>query len=74
MDKEYTKGFRKICYERNSALPEGADCCEYRLHFDKEKVSIQKEHAWTAFLLRRSPHKKTVLCDAPSSTEQLQEK
>ena len=34
-------------------------------------VSIQKEHIWTAFLLRRSPHKKTVLCVAPSSTEQL---
>ena len=37
MDKEYSKGFRLIRYERNSALPEGADCCEYRLRFDKEK-------------------------------------
>ena len=36
MDKEYAKGFRKIRYDRNSALPEGADCCEYRLHFDKK--------------------------------------
>ena len=26
MDKEYTKGFRKIHLIRNSALPEGADC------------------------------------------------
>lgn len=37
MDKEYSQGFRKIRYDRNSALPEGADKCEYRLRFDKEK-------------------------------------
>ena len=37
MDKEYSQGFRKICYDRNSALPEGAQCCEYRLRFDEDK-------------------------------------
>ena len=35
MDKEYSRGFRHIRYERNSALPEGAECCEYRLYMDK---------------------------------------
>ena len=37
MDKEYSQGFRKIQYDRNSALPEGADCCEYRLRWDERK-------------------------------------
>ena len=37
LDKEYSKGFRKIRYDRNSALPEGAECCEYRLRFDEKK-------------------------------------
>ncbi len=37
MDKEYSKGFRNIRYDRNSALPEGAECCEYRLRFDEKK-------------------------------------
>ena len=37
MDKEYSRGFRHIRYERNSALPEGAECCEYRLRFDEKK-------------------------------------
>ena len=37
IDKEYSQGFRHIRYERNSALPEGADCCEYRLRFDITK-------------------------------------
>ena len=37
MDKEYSHGFRKIRYDRNSALPEGAECCEYRLRFDDKK-------------------------------------
>lgn len=37
MDKEYTKGFRKIRYIRNSALPEGADCCEYRLYSNERR-------------------------------------
>ena len=37
LDKEYTQGFRNIRYDRNSALPEGAECCEYRLRFDRKK-------------------------------------
>ena len=37
MDREYSKGFRHIRYERNGALPEGAPCCEYRLRFDPDK-------------------------------------
>ena len=37
MDKEYAKGFRHIRYDRNSALPEGAECCEYRLRYDITK-------------------------------------
>lgn len=37
MDKEYSRGFRKLRYDRNSALPEGAECCEYRLRFDENK-------------------------------------
>ena len=37
MDKEYARGFHHIRYERNSALPEGADCCEYRLRYDPDK-------------------------------------
>ncbi|MBQ5316988.1 MAG: L-2-amino-thiazoline-4-carboxylic acid hydrolase [Oscillospiraceae bacterium] len=31
MDANFSKGFDRIKYDRNSALPEGADCCEYRL-------------------------------------------
>ena len=37
MDKEYSKGFRHIRYDRNSAVSEGAAACEYRLQFDPEK-------------------------------------
>ena len=37
LDREYTQGFRKIRYDRNSALPEGAECCEYRLRYDEKK-------------------------------------
>ena len=40
----------------------------------KKNSEIQKEHTWTAFLLRHSPHKKTVLRAAPPSTEQSPEK
>ena len=37
-----------------------------KLHPDTPcNVSIQKKHTCTAFLLRHSPHKKTVLCVAP---------
>lgn len=37
MDKEYSQGFRHIRYDRNCAVSEGAECCEYRLRFDPEK-------------------------------------
>lgn len=37
MDKEYSQGFHHLRYDRNSALPEGAACCEYRLRFDPNK-------------------------------------
>ena len=37
MDKEYSQGFRHIRYDRNSAVSEGAECCEYRLRFDPDK-------------------------------------
>ena len=37
MDKEYSRGFRHIRYDRNSAISEGARACEYRLRFDPEK-------------------------------------
>ena len=37
MDKEYMKGFHHIRYERETSVAEGADCCDYRLRFDKNK-------------------------------------
>lgn len=37
MDKEYSRGFRHIRYDRNAAVSEGARACEYRLRFDPEK-------------------------------------
>ena len=37
MDKAYMKGFRHIRYERTSAVSEGAECCDYRLRYDREK-------------------------------------
>lgn len=37
MDKEYSRGFRHIRYDRNSAVSEGAHACEYRLRFDPTK-------------------------------------
>lgn len=37
IDKKYMQGFRHIRYERNTAVSEGAECCDYRLSFDKEK-------------------------------------
>ena len=37
MDREYSKGFKHIRYERNSAVSEGAGACEYRLRFDPKK-------------------------------------
>jgi hypothetical protein len=37
MDKAYMKGFRHIRYERTTAVSEGADCCDYRLRFDRNR-------------------------------------
>ena len=37
MDKKYMQGFRHIRYERSTAVSEGAECCDYRLRFDKGK-------------------------------------
>ena len=37
MDKAYMKGFRHIRYERTTAVSEGAECCDYRLRFDRNK-------------------------------------
>ena len=37
MDKAYMKGFHQIRYERQTAVSEGAACCDYRLRFDKNK-------------------------------------
>lgn len=33
----YMKGFHRIRYERTTAVPEGAECCDYRLRFDWNK-------------------------------------
>ena len=37
MDRAYMKGFRHIRYERTTAVSEGAECCDYRLRFDRSK-------------------------------------
>ncbi len=37
MDKAYMKGFRRIRYERTTAVSEGAECCDYRLRYDPDK-------------------------------------
>jgi hypothetical protein len=37
MDKKYMQGFRHIRYERNTAVSEGAECCDYRLRYDRMK-------------------------------------
>ena len=37
MDKEYSKGFHHIRYDRNSSLGEGDDNCMYRLKYDPFK-------------------------------------
>lgn len=36
-DKAYVKGFRHIRYERTAAVSEGAECCDYRLRYDRTK-------------------------------------
>lgn len=33
LDKAYMKGFQHIRYERTTAVSEGAECCDYRLHY-----------------------------------------
>ena len=35
MDRAYMKGFRHIRYERTTAVSEGAECCDYRLRYDR---------------------------------------
>lgn len=37
MDKAYMQGFRRIRYERTTAVSEGAECCDYRLRYDAQK-------------------------------------
>ena len=37
MDRAYMKGFRHIRYERTTAVSEGAECCDYRLRFDRNR-------------------------------------
>ena len=37
MDKAYMTGFRRIRYTRTTSVAEGADCCDYRLRYDREK-------------------------------------
>ena len=38
MDKAYMQGFRRIRYERTTAVSEGAECCDYRLRYDETKL------------------------------------
>ena len=37
MDKKYMQGFHHIRYERNSSVAEGAECCDYKLSYDRGK-------------------------------------
>lgn len=37
MDKAYMTGFRHIHYTRTTSVAEGAECCDYRLSFDRNK-------------------------------------
>ena len=37
MDKAYMQGFRHIRYERTTAVSEGAECCDYRLRYDRNR-------------------------------------
>lgn len=37
MDKAYMSGFRYIRYTRTTSVAEGAECCDYRLSFDRNK-------------------------------------
>lgn len=38
MDKAYMSGFRHIRYTRTTSVAEGAECCDYRLSYDKNKL------------------------------------
>lgn len=37
MDKAYMTGFKNIRYTRTTSVAEGAECCDYRLVYDKSK-------------------------------------
>ena len=37
MDKAYMTGFKRIRYTRTTSVAEGAECCDYRLSYDKTK-------------------------------------
>ena len=37
LPKAYMKGFRHIRYERTTAVSEGAECCDYRLRYDRNR-------------------------------------
>jgi len=37
MDKAYMTGFKYIRYTRTTSVAEGAECCDYRLIYDKSK-------------------------------------
>jgi len=37
MDKAYMTGFKNIRYTRTASVAEGAQCCDYRLAYDKSK-------------------------------------
>lgn len=38
MDKAYMTGFKHIRYTRTTSVAEGAECCDYRLSYDKNKL------------------------------------
>ena len=38
MDKAYMTGFRHIRYTRTTSVAEGAECCDYRLRYDRDKA------------------------------------
>lgn len=38
MDKAYMTGFKHIRYTRTTSVAEGAECCDYRLSYDQNKL------------------------------------
>lgn len=40
MDKAYMTGFRHIRYTRTTSVAEGAECCDYRLSYDRNKTDL----------------------------------